>query len=75
MIKMINKVTGTEMYVDDSRVGEYEAMGHRRANRIPVMAEISRPGEIERAMEKAKAKAAAKAPAKPAKKPATKKKV
>ena len=31
MVKMINKITGTDMYVDESRVGEYIALGHRTA--------------------------------------------
>ena len=30
-IKMINKWTGSEMYVDESRLDEYESMGHRTA--------------------------------------------
>ena len=28
MVKMINKLTGTEMWVDESRVMEYKALGH-----------------------------------------------
>ena len=28
-VKMINKITGTEMYVEESRVSEYKAQGHR----------------------------------------------
>lgn len=31
MIKFINKITGTEMWVDESRVEEYKAAGHKPA--------------------------------------------
>lgn len=31
MIKFINKTTGTEMWVDESRVEEYKAAGHKPA--------------------------------------------
>ena len=31
MIKFINKVTETEMWVDESRVEEYKAAGHKPA--------------------------------------------
>lgn len=31
MTKMINKITGTEMWVADDRVPEYKALGHRCA--------------------------------------------
>lgn len=31
MVKMINATTGTDMYVDDQRVNEYLARGHRLA--------------------------------------------
>ena len=31
MIKLINKVTGTEMYVRDDRAAEYMAAGHKPA--------------------------------------------
>lgn len=31
MIKFINKITGTEMWVDESRVEEYKAAGHKLA--------------------------------------------
>lgn len=30
MVKMINAFTGTEMYVDESRVLEYARMGHKK---------------------------------------------
>lgn len=50
MTKMINSLTGSLMYVEDSRVAEYKALGHRLANRIPTLKEISRPGEIEKAL-------------------------
>ena len=29
MVKMINQMTGTEMWVADERVDEYKALGHR----------------------------------------------
>ena len=29
MVKMINRITGTEMYVADDRVSEYAAAGHK----------------------------------------------
>ncbi len=29
MIKMINRITGTEMWVDEPRLNEYLALGHR----------------------------------------------
>lgn len=35
MVKFINKLTGTEMYVDESRVNEYLGAGHRRADEKP----------------------------------------
>lgn len=31
MVKMINAIFGTEMWVDDARVTEYEDAGHTRA--------------------------------------------
>lgn len=31
MIKFINKLTGTEMWVADNRVEEYKAAGHKPA--------------------------------------------
>lgn len=31
MIKLIHKITETEMYVDESRVDEYRNMGYRSA--------------------------------------------
>ena len=30
MVKMINRITGTEMWVEEDRVPEYKALGHRR---------------------------------------------
>ena len=40
MVKMINKITGTDMYVDESRVGEYIALGHRTA--IPTISDLEK---------------------------------
>lgn len=34
MIKMINKITGTDMYVDESRLTEYLMAGHKVAEKI-----------------------------------------
>ena len=31
MVKFINKLTGTEMWVSDNRVDEYKAAGHKLA--------------------------------------------
>jgi hypothetical protein len=31
MVKFINRLTGTAMWVADERVAEYEAAGHRKA--------------------------------------------
>ena len=35
MIKLINKFTGTEMYVAENRVEEYLAAGHKPAVVVP----------------------------------------
>ena len=35
MIKLINKLTGTEMWVADERVAEYLAAGHKPAVEVP----------------------------------------
>lgn len=65
MVKLINRDTGTEMWVDESRVAEYRAAGHVPAAPSPAPAK-----ELE---EKPQAVPAAK-PVKPvAKKPARKK--
>lgn len=34
MIKMINKITGSEMYVEESRLTEYLMAGHKVAEKI-----------------------------------------
>lgn len=31
MVKMVNRLTGSYMYVDESRVEEYKAAGHKMA--------------------------------------------
>ena len=31
MVKFINRLTGSEMWVDESRVEEYEKAGHKKA--------------------------------------------
>lgn len=43
MVKMINKWTGTVMFVDESRVDEYKALGHTRP--IPTLDELKRKEE------------------------------
>ncbi len=35
MILLINKITGTEMWVADERVAEYLAAGHKPAVEVP----------------------------------------
>ena len=35
MVKLINAVTGTDMYVADSRLAEYLAEGHKLAVEVP----------------------------------------
>lgn len=40
MVKMINKLTGTEMWVDESRVMEYKALGHLRT--APTIDDLTR---------------------------------
>lgn len=35
MVKMINKLTGTQMWVAEERVKEYEAAGHKLAAEVP----------------------------------------
>ena len=59
MVKLINALTGSEMYVADERVDEYLARGHRL------------PGPVEKAPEN---KEPAKAADKPVAKKGTKKK-
>lgn len=36
MVKFINKLTGGEMWIDESRAEEYKAAGHRLAAVAPV---------------------------------------
>ena len=65
MVKLINRDTGTEMWVDESRVAEYRAAGHMPA--APAPAPAKEPEEKPQAVPAAK-------PVKPvAKKPARKK--
>lgn len=56
MVKMINKITGTEMWVDDERVEEYRAFGHRRT--VPTMDELTKekPTELQKAIRKVASK-------------------
>lgn len=65
MVKLINRDTGTEMWVDESRVAEYRAAGHTPA--APASAPAKEPEEKPQAVPAAK-------PVKPvAKKPVRKK--
>lgn len=43
MVKFINRLTGTAMWVADERVAEYEAAGHRRAISKTVTAPVVLP--------------------------------
>lgn len=42
-VKFINKDFGIEMFVDESRVEEYKAAGHRLAADLPAKAEEPKP--------------------------------
>lgn len=54
MTKMINKITGTEMWVDDDRVSEYIALGHRKT--VPTLDDLEKPTEIEKAIKRVRKK-------------------
>lgn len=43
MVKFINKVTGTEMWVTEDRAEEYKAAGHKPAATPPVPKPAARP--------------------------------
>lgn len=43
MVKFINRHTGNEMWVDESRVSEYEAKGHKRAVSVFKPVEVKKP--------------------------------
>ncbi len=43
MIKMINKLTGTEMFVDESRLEEYLAAGHKEVKSSAPKKEAAAP--------------------------------
>lgn len=43
MIKFINKVTGTEMWVADNRVEEYKAAGHKPAAELDAEKPTEKP--------------------------------
>lgn len=43
MVKFINRLTGTAMWVAEERVAEYEAAGHRRAISKTVTAPVVLP--------------------------------
>lgn len=67
MTKMINRITGTEMWVADDRVPEYQALGHRCT--MPTLdtlmendkkAREARVETAKKALEKAPVKATAK---------------
>ncbi len=46
MIKLINKITGTDMWVADSRVAEYLARGHKLAPSPVSKPEKATPAEM-----------------------------
>ena len=69
MIRMINKLTGTVMYVEESRKGEYLAAGHKLVNISTPKAprpqeETPEPKEPESKLKKTIAKVKAKTTAK-----------
>ena len=43
MIKLINKLTGTEMWVADDRAAEYLAAGHKPAVEVPPAPKLEKP--------------------------------
>lgn len=45
MIKMINKLTGTEMLIEDDRLDEYKALGHLEAKSSVPKKETEAPKE------------------------------
>lgn len=45
MIKMINRLTGTEMLVEDDRLDEYKALGHLEAKSNVPKKETKAPKE------------------------------
>ena len=51
MIKLINKVTNTPMWVADDRVEEYKAAGHKLA-----ASPVEKPAKVETVTEKKTAK-------------------
>lgn len=61
-VKFINKMTGTEMWVDDSRVGEYKKLGYRPAESKKSVMETK---ETEKEAMKVEKTEPVKAPAKP----------
>jgi hypothetical protein len=42
MVKFINRLTGNEMWVDESRVDEYKAAGHKLAASITTTSNTAR---------------------------------
>jgi len=43
MIRLINKITGTEMYVANDRLEEYLAAGHKPAVEVPPPPKLEKP--------------------------------
>lgn len=43
MIKLINKLTGTEMWVANDRAAEYLAAGHKPAVEVPPALKLEKP--------------------------------
>lgn len=45
MVKFINRITGTEMWVDESREQEYLDAGHKLATEAPAKEPEKKPAE------------------------------
>lgn len=45
MVKFINRITGTEMWVHESREQEYINAGHKRATEEPIKEPEKKPAE------------------------------
>lgn len=52
MVKLINKFTGTEMYVSNDRAVEYLAAGHKPAVEVPPAPPIQKPVTKKKATKK-----------------------
>lgn len=57
MVRLINALTGTEMFVPEARLDEYLKAGHKLANPAPKPAEPAPKAETPKRKTKPKAKA------------------